>query len=106
MPDIYYSPEAFGLEVALDVDKSSGCYEFDNFVIWHDPRVGDYLWAEDAGCSCPLPFGYVTVASARRGSLRDAINDARVWLGTRPSWDIEEWEAAKAAVDRFADGVR
>lgn len=53
--NIYYDPKAFGLSVFGEVEYSSGCYEFDTLVIWQDEQ-GGLWWAQDSGCSCPVPF--------------------------------------------------
>lgn len=100
--NIQSTPEAFGLTVDLDVDKSSGVYEFDTFIAWRD-QAGGYCWAEDSGCSCPVPFDDVTLATVARGSKAEAANDARAWLGERPDYDLRYWESAKAAIDKWAD---
>ena len=53
---IYSSPEKYGLRVIGEVEFSSGCYEFDTFVLWQDVETADFFCAQDSGCSCPMPF--------------------------------------------------
>jgi hypothetical protein len=98
--NIYYSPEKFGLKVVLDVDKSDGCYQFDQFVIW-EGYGGRYYWGEDSGCSCPSPFEDAGLDTLRQGSLLDAIDDARAWTLVDSYYDAELSEAKKS-IERFA----
>lgn len=103
MSNIYYSPEKFGLEVVADIDKSSGSYEFDTFAIWKD-KAGLYYWDNDAGCSCPSPFEDSDLSNVRVGSLKDAINDAYVWLGEKSNgWSGDYWDGAKVAIDKLKE---
>lgn len=103
--NIAYSPEAFGLTDALDVDKSSGCYEFDQFIIWRTDS-GDYCWAEDAGCSCPEPFGSVDLSNVRRGSAKDAYTDALAWVGVSdPGYNETYWRNARSKIEAWGQTV-
>ena len=79
MSDIYYNPKAYGLEVVGEVDSSDGNYQFNLFVVWHDPRQHDYVWGEDSGCSCPSPFENEDLGTLCRGSARDALIDLVAW---------------------------
>ena len=54
--NIYYEPEAFGLEIWREFDVSSRSYEFNAFVIWRRKEGGRLFYATDSGCSCPSPF--------------------------------------------------
>lgn len=54
MPDMYYSPEKFGLTVVGEVEFEGG-YGFDKTMVWRD-RCGTLMYADDSGCSCPTPF--------------------------------------------------
>lgn len=56
MNNLYYNPDAYGLETVGEIDFSSGCYEFDLLVVWRDPATGRFYYDEDSGCSCPSPF--------------------------------------------------
>lgn len=56
MKNIYYTPEAFGLQQIGEAEFSSGSYEFDTTVVWRDVETGEFFYAEDSGCSCPTPF--------------------------------------------------
>lgn len=56
MPNIYYNPEQFGLEVVGEVEWSDENYQFDTTVVWRDKETGVIYYASDSGCSCPTPF--------------------------------------------------
>lgn len=51
--NLYSSPEKFGL---VEVEWSDGCYQFDLTVVWRDTQTGALYFADDSGCSCPVPF--------------------------------------------------
>ena len=70
-------PEHFGLEHVATVEESLG-WEFDRFLMLRD-RTGEYLWASDSGCSCPVPFEDIGVNDMARGSAQDCLNDLKVW---------------------------
>jgi hypothetical protein len=102
--NIYYSPEEYGLESVFDVDKSDGCYQFDQFVIWKDGET--YFWASDAGCSCPSPFEEMGRNSLSQGSLREAINDALAWVKSDAESDYswsDDARAARKRIEEFRD---
>lgn len=54
-PNIYYSPEAYGLKALVDVDFADS-YEFDILVAFVDPVTSVLYIGSDSGCSCPSPF--------------------------------------------------
>ena len=54
MSNVYYDPEKFGLRVVAELERGGG-YEFDTLMVWQR-QDGALVWAQDAGCSCPLPF--------------------------------------------------
>lgn len=53
--NIYYDPEKFGMTTVGSVEFSNLDYCFDTFVVWQGIE-GYFYYAEDSGCSCPLPF--------------------------------------------------
>src|SRR5690348_17619225 len=53
--NVYYDPENYELSTVGEVEFSSGCYEFDLTVVWRDAS-GQLYYADDFGCSCPVPF--------------------------------------------------
>ena len=76
--NIYYSPEAFGLEVVGEIDWAEPDYSFDMLVVWKERR-GRYWIGEDAGCSCPAPFEDISDINSLDGpytkeDLRKRIN--------------------------------
>lgn len=54
-PDLYHSPEKYGLEVVGSIEWSEPDWSFDMTVVWKG-GVGEYYFASDSGCSCPSPF--------------------------------------------------
>src|SRR3990167_911861 len=56
MPNVYYDPESFGLEIVAELEYSSGSYEFDTRVVWKDKKHKEFFTMRDSGCSCPTPF--------------------------------------------------
>lgn len=54
--NVYYDPEKFGLRIVGEAEFSSGSYEFDTSIVWQDVETGAMFYADDAGCSCPIPF--------------------------------------------------
>jgi hypothetical protein len=100
-PDVYGSPEKFGLELVVMCDDPGLSYEFDMFGIWRDTATGQVYYGIDGGCSCPSPFENFTsvddltpVSSATE--LRKALS---AW--GRPSWPDVQTAVAKIADLRF-----
>ena len=54
--NLYYDPEKFGLTTIGEIDFSDGNYCFDYTVVWKRESDGRFVYADDAGCSCPSPF--------------------------------------------------
>jgi hypothetical protein len=78
MSNIYTHPEAYGLTVVAEVEAAGG-YELDTFAIWRDEH-GTFWWADDAGCSCPIPFDGRDLSNLPSGSLKDAITDLKAGM--------------------------
>lgn len=98
-PNIYTDPEAYGLTAFGDVDFSSGCYEFDRLVVWTD-QDGQYVYAEDSGCSCPEPFGSIDMRTVTRATPHEIA--ARLQAKAQERWDtygdgVEGYGAAAMA---------
>lgn len=73
MSNIYYNPEAYGLETVGEVEWGDGCYSFDLTVIWKDAE-GVYYWESDSGCSCPTPFeSFSSAQELESGTAHDAV---------------------------------
>lgn len=73
---IYMNPEAFGLELVGSVDWTDEPYQFDMTAVWRDPDTGALFYADDAGCSCPLPFEGLdrsTLTRATRHQILDHL---------------------------------
>lgn len=58
-PDVYDSPETFGLEFVDSIEWVGESYQFDMTVVWKEAR-GKYYIGDDSGCSCPSPFEGLT----------------------------------------------
>jgi hypothetical protein len=75
MANIYYDPDKFGLTPVGEIDWSSGSYEFDYTVVWKRDLDGRFVYAEDSGCSCPVPFESTGVDDLtvlpKRGGLKE-----------------------------------
>ena len=54
--NFYYEPADCMLQTIGEIDWSSGSYEFDLTVVWKRDFDDRFVYAEDAGCSCPSPF--------------------------------------------------
>lgn len=75
MKNIYSTPEAFGLRTVAEVEFSSGSYEFDLTVVWQDTETRNLYYADDAGCSCPVPFeAHDRSTITKIGRLQDLLN--------------------------------
>jgi hypothetical protein len=75
--NIYYNPEAFGLEVVGDIDVAYS-HEFDMFVVWKDSDGGIH-WAEDSGYSWPIPFGDHSRHTLSSGSVQECHKALDEW---------------------------
>lgn len=49
------------LEYIGEVDLIDSDYDFDLIRVWVKKDTGRILYADDSGCSCPLPFGNTRV---------------------------------------------
>jgi hypothetical protein len=58
-PNPYYTPEKFGLKVLGEIDWNDEPYQFDMTTVWVKEGTAQFYWADDAGCSCPIPFEFV-----------------------------------------------
>ena len=54
-PNIYSSPEYFGLSIVDVLDDPLASYAFEMLVVWSD-QDGTLYYGCDNGCSCPSPF--------------------------------------------------
>ena len=79
-PDVYYSPEKFGLEVVAAFERPDLSWEFDMFVIWRHVETGQLYYGSDSGCSCPSPFEtFTTVDRLTPGTAQEVTAKAREW---------------------------
>lgn len=54
--NVYYHPEACGLELVGDLEDANACWEFTTLIVVREIATGDLYAAQDSGCSCPTPF--------------------------------------------------
>lgn len=51
-----YCPEKLGLELVAYIEWTHRSYEFDLTKVWRKLDDGTLWYADDSGCSCPVPF--------------------------------------------------
>jgi hypothetical protein len=87
MSDLYSKPEDFGLSTVGEVEWSEPNYDFDLTVLWRNPQ-GRLFWADDSGCSCPMPFeDFAEVGDLKTGTFFDFakhLNDRLTQLRGSP----------------------
>lgn len=98
-PDVYYSPEHFGLTPIGQLDDPEASWSFNTFVVWKHEETGKIYYGSDSGCSCPSPFedthsldGLTEVVS-----LHDFIDDVQDYFNSVCPWTSnyehrETWE--------------
>jgi hypothetical protein len=59
-PDLFSSPEKFGLKIIGNLSWDDDAYQFDMTTVWQDITTGELFYASDSGCSCPSPFEMLT----------------------------------------------
>ena len=89
MPNVYYDPESFGLEIVAELEYSSGSYEFDTRVVWKDKKHKEFFTMRDSGCSCPTPFEDYNLSNLDKldlAVLRKEVKDelAHEWHNVSP----------------------
>jgi hypothetical protein len=82
---MYYHPENYGLELVGTAEDTSLGYEFDMFCVWKDAE-GRLYWASDSGCSCPEPFGSITVDDLGTGTPAQAGVALMEWASSDTDW--------------------
>lgn len=74
--DIYYRPESHGVTCVGQVEWGSHHW-FDLTAVWVDADKRLY-WADDTGCSCPMPFDYVkSLEDLQTGTLQQLAEHLR-----------------------------
>lgn len=96
-PDLYNSPEHFGLVVIDEIELDNESYQFNIRVVWREIATGKLYTARDSGCSCPSPFEDYT--SLNDADLLQAPYD---WL-----WDeINNSTTSSSKKESFIDKVK
>jgi hypothetical protein len=96
--NLYYDPRDFGLEVIGEIDWSDGCYQFDLTAVWRRANDGRFVYAEDAGCSCPSPFENTGVDELTVLRQRGGLADFKAHLEERQAEPYRE-DRAQAVAD-------
>ncbi len=83
MPNVYGSPEKFGLTPIDELELNDYSYEFDIVAVWKHGESGKIYLAADSGCSCPSPFEDFTSLEeleeiVSMQPVRDAVKGATV----------------------------
>lgn len=84
MSDLYYNPEAYGLEAVSTLEDPNASYSFDTVALWRRIADGKLFWAADSGCSCPTPFDEYDLRNINplpetERDLRNAIDKEAGW---------------------------
>lgn len=103
--NIYYNPEAFGLELVGAFEWTEPSWSFDTLAVWKERR-GRYWIGEDSGCSCPSPFEDITDINQLDGpytkdGLRKRI-DYRIKEQTERDYS---YGYSKAQLKKFASDI-
>lgn len=87
MPNMYYSPDDFGLTLVTTFNRSEPDYSFDFVCVWHN-EDGYYI-AGDSGCSCPSPFEQYTSVDQLEGPLDFSETVAAIASYAQEAWNPE-----------------
>lgn len=69
-----YDPAKCGLEQVGYLSAHDQCYSFDEVYLWRDLATGQFYFAGDSGCSCPIPFeSYTSLATLTRIPNREVL---------------------------------
>lgn len=74
-----------GWSILVEVDWA-GDYEFDSVVVWRNDETGELRAAADSGCSCPTPFGDLTL---------DGMKVIREIEDLRSLVEVDEWDKGR-----------
>lgn len=91
--NIYYTPEAFGLERVAEIEYSDRNYVFDTRMVWRQTATGRLLTARDSGCSCPSPFenhNLTTLESANLAALEAEFESERKRDSDWQRFDVDD----------------
>lgn len=92
--NVYYNPEAHGLEVVAELEFSDLNYQFDTRVVWS--KDGALYTARDSGCSCPSPFeDYTSVEMLERVDIKELESEIREGGWGNPDFQRESREFIK-----------
>ena len=104
MSNIYYNPEAFGLELVGEFEWTEPCWSFDTLAVWKERR-GRYWIGEDYGCSCPSPFEDVTDVNQLDGPYTKEGLRKRIDYRIAEKTSEYRYGYSKAELKRFASEI-
>lgn len=87
--NLYYNPDAVGLKIIGGLNEDGLRYEFNKFMVWKNKK-GELFYAQDRGCSCPLPFedyegeeALTKITKENLSSFEEEVNDFPASAGER-----------------------
>jgi hypothetical protein len=99
--NVYHDPASFGLETIGEIEWSDGSYQFDLTVVWRRTD-GVFVYAEDAGCSCPSPFEDTTPADLIEiASLADFTSHLETRIANISGYDPDPRAAVAELLERM-----
>jgi hypothetical protein len=57
-----------------EVEWDDESYSFNLTAVWRNDSTGQFEWADDSGCSCPMPFENLQESDVVTGSKYDVLN--------------------------------
>jgi hypothetical protein len=69
--NVYYHPEKCGLINIGTLDEDDLSYEYNTLIVVQHTESGRLFWAQDRGCSCPIPFEDEQFTSPNDTSLEE-----------------------------------
>lgn len=61
--NLYSNPKAAGFRLVDTLGFTDQSYSYDFRAVWEDVKTGVLYTKRESGCSCPMPFEYVTSLS-------------------------------------------
>lgn len=90
MSNVYYYPENCDLKVIGHLEEPNMDYEFHILGVWRDPKSGKMFWAEDSGCSCPVPFEDYYFKCENDNNLNSSMEELYEVIESFPCSDEEK----------------
>ncbi|TDB90933.1 hypothetical protein E1264_03765 [Actinomadura sp. KC216] len=100
--NIYYKPEASGLEIVVDIDIA-GSWSFDMFVVWRETATGRLGYLTDSGCSCPSPFEDYTAEDIKWGERWEIAEAFTKWVNENRAYHSINDNAIVSVIDKVVN---